>query len=190
MSDFKDIIQEGVTEDHVLSSAYEIEDVLLLINQINDKIEYYKNLREYRVKSIDTEITSLSQKTEILRKVILNTMCKIAPDEKTLNFPSIGKVSRRKGLVNYKVINEDEVLDFLDQKGCKDDVVKTETKIDKRKLKTLVKQFQKSGETVPGVDEEVGNESLSIAFDKSDAIVSKISSESTVDIDKLDSLTV
>ena len=190
MGDFRTMIQEGITDSHVLSSTYEIEDILLVIHQVNDKIEYYKNLREYRVKSIDDEIMKLSHRAETMRKVILNTMCKVAPDEKTLNFPSIGKVSRRKGSVSFNIVDEDQVIGFMDSKGCKDDVVKTETKIDKRKLKTLVKQFQKAGEVVPGIDEVTGDESLSITFDKNDEpIAPKISSRG-VDIEELDSLTV
>ena len=39
MSDLRTILAEGMTPDHSLSSMYEIEDILLLIGEVNRKIE-------------------------------------------------------------------------------------------------------------------------------------------------------
>ncbi len=186
MDDFKSLLADGISDSCVLSDTCEIEDVLLVVQEINNKIDFYKKLKEHRVKSIDNDVSGLLQKSTTLRQVILNTMTKMAPKNKSLTFPSIGKISRRKGSETYQVEDQDQVMSFLDSQGIKNQVVKIEEKIDKRKLKVVIDRLKTTGETVPGVKKVVGNESLSITFDKT------TSNDSTptrgIDLDDLDSL--
>jgi phage host-nuclease inhibitor protein Gam len=189
MTDLRSILSEGMTADHSLSSMYEIEDILLLISEVNRKIDYYKDMKKHRAQTIDDKIANLTAKADCLRSIILNTMQKVVPNEKTLDFPDIGKVTRRKPKESLSVVDQDEVIDFLDGKGVKDQVVKVSETIDKRALNSLVQKYNKSGESVPGVTSVTGDESISITFEKPKAD-SAPAPASEVDLDALDSLLV
>lgn len=191
MSDLRTILVDGIEEGTVLNSMYEIEDVLLLLNGINKKLEFYKALKRYRTESIDSHVSALGDKSDILRQVVRNTMRKLAPDEKTVNFPAIGKVSRRKAKDSWVIEDQNSLSEFLDEKGIKDDVVRVVESLDKRKLNTALDRYSKSGVTVPGVSKLVGEETLSITFEK-EAVDTKMQREpayaSDIDLDELDTL--
>ncbi len=193
MSDFKYLLDEAVDNEHVLSSTYEIEDVLLLIQEINRKVDFYKNLKTHRVRSIDQQMAVLSAKSDIMRKIILNTMSKIAPDDKTINFPSIGKVSRRAGKIAHEISDQEKVISFLDDKGLKSECVIEEPRIDKRRLNTIIGRFKKEGTKLPGITSSTGPESVSITFEKPKTLSGDDPQEhviSTEDQEALDTLLV
>lgn len=166
MDDLRTLLAGPIPDGHTLSSTFEIENILLLIEEIDKKIEYYKELKKHRVKSVDEKIGSLSQKEATLRAVILNTMKSM--DEKSLDFPDIGKVSRRKAKSKIVLDDQDAVEAYLDKKGLAAGVVKVETikTIDKRKLNSLVSDLEKQGESIPGISKTTATESLSITFEK------------------------
>jgi phage host-nuclease inhibitor protein Gam len=191
MGDLRTMLAEGLSSDQTLTSLYEIEDILLLIGEVNRKVDYYKEMKKHRMLSIDEKISSLNEKVGCLRQIILNTMKKVAPKDKTLDFPDIGKVTRRQARETLVVDDQDQVLGFLDEKGLKDEAVKTVETVDKRKLNSLVQQYTKSGETVPGVSTVAGSESLSITFEKPKAQSGEPEAAPLeIDLDVLDSLVV
>ncbi len=163
-SDLRTLLSGPIPDGHTLSSTFEIENILLLIEEIDKKMEYYKELKKHRIKSVDEKIGSLVQKEAVLRGVILNTMKSMG--EKSLDFPDIGKVSRRKAKSAIVLEDQDAVVAYLEEKGLKAGVVKTVESIDKRKLNSLVGDLEKQGENVPGVTKVSGPESLSITFEK------------------------
>jgi len=191
MSDLRTILSEGFTDGQTLTSMYEIEDVLLLIDQVNHKVDYYKEMKKHRTAACDEKISGLNAKAEALRSIVLNTMQKVAPKEKTLDFPDVGKVTRRKPTESIVIDQEDLVLDFLERKGLKDEVVKIVETVDKRKLKSVVQKCDQTGEKVPGVSKIVGKESISITFEKPkvrEAEVEAAASVVEINLDALDSL--
>ncbi len=196
MNDLRNLLIEGLSPDQTLSSLYDIENILLLIGEINHKLEYYKELKKHRVQSIDASISELTGKTEALRSIVMNTMKKVAPNDKTLNFPDIGKVSRRKSKDGIVIDDQAAVLDFLDKKGEKGEVVKVVKSVDKRKLNSIVSAYQKSGDQVPGISIVAGTESLSITLEKpsvedhSSDHSSDQPSGTKIDLEELDALLV
>lgn len=163
-SDLRELLSGPIPDGHTLSSTFEIENILLLIEEIDKKVEYYKELKKHRVKSVDEKINSLVQKEAVLRGVILNTMRSM--NEKSLDFPDIGKVSRRKAKSSIVLEDQDAVIAYLEKKGLSDGLVKVVESIDKRKLNSLVSDLEKQGEDVPGISKIAGSESLSISFEK------------------------
>lgn len=193
-SDLRTLLSGPIPDGHTLSSTFEIENILLLIEEIDKKMEYYKELKKHRVKSVDEKIGSLVQKEAVLRGVILNTMKSMG--EKSLDFPDIGKVSRRKAKSAIVLEDQDAVVAYLEEKGLKAGVVKTVESIDKRKLNSLVGDLEKQGENVPGVTKVVGPESLSITFEKpkdpnaSVGVPVANSTKPELDLDDLDALMI
>jgi hypothetical protein len=193
-TDIRTLLAGPIPDGHTLSSTFEIENILLLIEEIAKKQEYYKDLKKHRVKSIDDKIGSLNEKEAILREVILNTMKNM--NEKSLDFPDIGKVSRRKAKSAIGIADQDTVVAYLDEKGLKDGVVKITESIDKRKLNSLIGDLEKQGEDVPGIVKTEGKESLTVTFEKpkdpNTTVGAPISTptKSELDLDDLDALLV
>lgn len=163
-SDIRTLLSGPIPDGYTLSSTFEIENILLLIEEIDKKVEYYKELKKHRVKSIDEKLGSLADSGLTLREVILNTMKSM--NEKSLDFPGIGKVSRRKAKSTIGIADQDTVVAYLDKKGLKDGVVKIVENIDKRKLNSLVSDLEKQGEDVPGIVRTTGKESVTVTFEK------------------------
>jgi len=192
MLDLRELLSGNTQEGTSLDSIYEVEDLLLLISDINKKIEFYKELRRHRTESIDSKVNSLTQKGTVLREIILNTMKSLAPDEKTVHFPSVGKVSRRRSKDAWVVDSPDDLSGFLDQKKEKDGVVKISESFDKRKLNALLDKYKSEGTIPPGVSIKEGNDALTVTLEKpdKDAKIEDRKYSSDIDLDALDSLEV
>ena len=190
MIDYKEILGSALTKEQTLSSIYDIEEILLIIQEINRKIDYYKDYKRNKVQTLDTKISHLTAKVDSLRGLILTTMQTIAPKEKTLDFPDVGKVVRKKGKESLTIDDEESVLKYLDQKGRKSEVVKVVQSIDKRELNTILNEYQKSGERVPGTIFSTGEESIAITFEKPKEQVQESVEVREVNLEELDALLV
>jgi phage host-nuclease inhibitor protein Gam len=192
LSELHELLKEGLSAGQVLSSIYDIENVLLLVSELDRKIAYYRDLKKRRVDAIDTEIRKLTSKEEMLRSIILNTMRAVAPREKTLNFPDIGKISRRKASDAIVIEDKDSVISYLAKAGVKAELVRISEDIDKRKFNTWYADHSKSGANVPGVNIVPGDESLSVSFEEEEESVQvrQQTLDSRIDLDQLDTLTV
>jgi hypothetical protein len=157
--------------DYVLDSKYEIENVLLMIQEAEDKIKFFKELKQYRAKKIDEEINNLGERADRFRRVVLNTMTITEPSKKTLHFPGVGKVTRRAGKSSWKVNNEHLMLDFLNEQGVKNQVVETIEVVSKKEANKVFDCFKDQNMQIPGVEHVEASESISISFD--DAPVTK-----------------
>lgn len=165
-SQIKELLGSDLSSDYTLNSVYEVENVLLILQNIAEKIDWLKKLKKYRTQSIDERILSLDERTDALRNVILQTMKRLDPNQKTLVFPSIGTVTRKKTPSKWKVDSEEEVLKFLDESGHKSDVIKVKESIDLNSLKKVLDSFSSAKVEVPGVTLVDGSESISIKYDK------------------------
>lgn len=157
----------NIKSTDVVSNVYDIEDVLVSIRDLEDKVDYFKGLKQHRAKAIDQEIEKATTLADTLRSVVLNSMKQLAPDKKTLSFPSVGKTTRRKPSEGWQVDDERTMLTFLDQQGVKQQVIKeVKEVVDKKQLNNVLDFLDQSGKVVPGVSKKEGDETLSISFDK------------------------
>lgn len=161
----KTLLGGDLPPDYVLNSVYEIENVLLMLKSIKKKADWFKDLKKHRAESIDEKITELEEKSDRLRAVVLATMKKLEPDHTTLNFPSIGAVTRKKSAGKWNVDNEELLTDFLDKHGYKDQVFKVTSKLDSRKLGDALEDLSNARVDVPGVSYSEGAETVSIKYE-------------------------
>ena len=169
-----DIITSGaIAPDACLTSVFEIENILLHVQKLNTKITHLKGLKKYRVESAGVEIKHLEEQVSQFRELIKNTMLTLEPEEKTLQFPSIAKVSRREEKAGWDIKDEEEFLQFLDEQGKKSSVIRVKEVVDKKIAKKLISEYADSGVKVPGVEEIPASISLSITFEDN---IPKISS--------------
>ncbi len=160
-----EILASGdIPDDYLLSSIYEIENILLMIEENGKKVDHLKGLKKHRAKYIDDDISKFQGRNTRLREVIYNTMSRLSPKEKTIPFPGIGKVSRRKVKDTWTISDEEKMLKFFEDEGVKDQAVREV--VDAREAKKLLDSFEDLNTTVPGVEKKLGGESISITFEK------------------------
>ncbi len=152
-----------------LSSIFEIEELLQSVQEAEENIQYLQDLKKYRDKIVADQVSAIKAKIVNWRQVILNTMETHEPGKKTLPFPGVGKVTRRKISGSWSIDNQDLMLEHLDRAGMKDDVIEKRESINQRKLKSVLDHFDKQNQKVPGVSRGADREGLSIAFEDEDA---------------------
>jgi len=154
-----------IPDNWILDSAMEIDDVLQEIAKREHKCKHWEEVKKHRAQILDKKIVDTTDEINQLRKVILETMKKHAPDDKTLDFSPVGKVTRKNVRQKWIIENEKELMEYLEQKGIKERVTTTVEKINKKELDKVLSR-SKDGE-VPGVTLDAGQETISISFEKS-----------------------
>lgn len=162
----KDLLSGDLADDYVLNSVYEIENVLLMLKSIKKKVDWFKDLKKHRADVIDVKISELEEKSERLRSVVLHTMKKLQPDHNSLNFPSIGAVTRKKPTTKWQVDDEEALVEFLDKSGYKDEVTRVKVSLDSRKLKKVLDDMSEARVDVPGATQIVGSETISVKYEE------------------------
>ncbi len=160
--------------DFVLDSKYEIENVLIEIQQIEDKAKFFKELKQYRAKKVEQDIKELEDRADRLRQAILRTMISTDPSKKTMHFPGVGKVTRRTGKKTWKIKDEDKMLAFLEQEGIKNQVVETKEVVSKKEANKVFECYNDQGTVVPGVERKDAAEGISISYEDEDTEVAPI----------------
>ena len=149
-----------------LDDLLSIEDILYTIQEYNEKIERYGDLRKKRTDPIDAAIDKAEDKVGYLKQIILETLKKFK--EKNLSFPGLGRVVKKKGSSAWKVTDEQELLRILKDKNQYDSIVKEIPKISKKDLDKLLDNWKKSGEIPNCISEEPKPEGVSITFEKNE----------------------
>jgi phage host-nuclease inhibitor protein Gam len=156
--------------DFVLDSKYEIENVLIMIQQVEDKIKFFKELKQHRAKQLDQEIGDLEDKSNRLRQVVLRTMISTDAKKKTMHFPGVGKVTRRAGKTSWKIKDEKAVMEFLEEQGVKNQVVETKEVIVKKEVNKVFDCLHEHSIDIPGVQHHEAAEGISISYEDEDFV--------------------
>jgi len=172
-------------DDYILNSVYEIENVLLILKSLDQKIDWYKHLKKYRTASIDEKINDLEERMSRLRDVVLSTMKKLEPKRSTMNFPAIASVTRKANPGKWEIEDEESLLVFLSKSGHKNDVIKVKETLDMKELKKVLDDFDVSSVKVPGVIHTPGKESISIKYEKSTSVDKEVPSETSNTLDEI-----
>lgn len=163
-----------IPDDISLSSVFDIETILDIIKNTEEKIDYYKGLKKHRNETLDSKISDLKHRSEELRDIVLRTMKNLEPKKNTLHFPDVGKVTRRKGKEDWEFVNENEMMSFLDKEGLKKQIVKTVEVIDYSSVKDLLNNLVEHNKVVPGVRKITKPDSVSITFDDKSSETSEV----------------
>jgi DNA primase len=156
----------------------DIDEMLLSIAALDAQIAHYDELKKHRVALIATEVAKLEATKEQYRQAIRQFMA--AQGEKTLNYPGVGKVSRKAGSRKWNINNETDLIAFLEanpnispQLIAK--VIVTEKTLVKKELNKLLDDLhQHNALTTPAVTLEASEETVSITFDKGDAMLATV----------------
>lgn len=158
--------QTGITSGSYLANVYEVEDILLVIHNMNNKIQHLKGLKDYRIEKLNDQISKYEQRVDQLRELVLNTVKHHAPDTKKFEFPEIGNVVRRVTKGSWDIEDDDKVIAFLKVNGRdKEVLIPVKPKLDRKKAKEIVTEYQDKGINVPGVAWKKESENISVSFE-------------------------
>jgi len=152
-----------------LQDKYEIENVLLVLQNMAKKIEFLKELKKRRVAAIDEQIQKEESDAEKLEEAVKT--CMQRNKDKTLDFPGVGKVQVRSSKGTWTIVDDEGLRDHLQALGKFDEVSETSWKFKKKDLNKLLDQLQENNNTSPFVQREQDRTSLSVSFPKEEAVV-------------------
>jgi hypothetical protein len=148
-----------------LSDLYLIEDTALYIKDLLHKLDIQKIYKEKRVKAIDNEMKTLSNKIEFYKKVIYETL--VSFKEKNIKFPDSCKVSIRKGRKNWIIDDEEKLKEMLkEEKEDQAYKIIDDIKIIKKEADKVVENWSKIGKDMNGIcHSDLSEPSVSISFE-------------------------
>ena len=111
-----------------LEDMYLIEDTALTVQELNKKIDFYKEYKKKRAQDIADEMKVLANKVDFFKSIIIATLKK--NKEKSVKFPGSCSISARNQKPKWQVDDEEEFI-------------------------TVLKEAQKAGEDVDAVLEVV-----------------------------------
>lgn len=147
---------EDLDSDEIASRVnddVDIEKLIAAIRRYRGEVDFLKKLKKKRVEPIDAKIEKLTGKEEQLRDLILDFMPKLFPKKNTVDFPGVGKISKRKTKGKWVVTDEEEFAKTLEEHGLYDEVMKIKASVVKKKVPNAVSRImaESEQEEVPGV---------------------------------------
>lgn len=153
-----------------LTDKYDIEGVLLFMQQSSRKVDFLKELKKRRVASIEEQIAIEEANLEKLEESIKT--CLALNKAKSLDFPGVGKVSVRNTKGTWTIVDENGLRSHLESLGKFDEVVEESWRFKKKDLNKLLDELQQNNNTSSFVSKEDDKTSLSISFPKEEVVQS------------------
>lgn len=174
--DAVEILESGVVRP--MSDLNNIEAALVMMRQANEKIEALRSLKRAREEAINAEMDKLRNRLDFLKSVIVRTLQD--HNQKTVSFPGVGKVSRRKKKGSWLVKDEEALMDVLKKEGELENCTRTVVEVKKGELNKLLDAWQDIERVPPCVEKTPDEESVSISYEE----------EKDIDVDDIASLPV
>jgi len=130
-------------EDYIIDDLVMIEDVIEIIEDLEHKKDFYKELKTKRVNVIDMETAKCDDQINFLKNTIVSSMEN--KNEKTLNFPGIGRVLIKNTTGKWDIIDEEELIKSLKEKGLDKNCISIVEKVNKKELNSLLCQNNVNG---------------------------------------------
>lgn len=158
---------ENAGEARSLDDLYVIEDIVIKIKNLTDRIDFYKDYKKKKATDVDREVEKIKSRVEFLKFIILKTLQ--TNKEKNLTFPGTCRVATKKAKSKWVINNEEKLIELLislkEDKGVVKEV-KTKT-LNKKEVYKLLSDWKKSGkieQLKDYVEEEEGKPSISITY--------------------------
>lgn len=150
-----------------LDNDVDIEDLMSVIKDYENKKEFLKRLKEKRLQQIKDEVEKFDSRINLMKEII-----KVTLEDKghtSLSFPGVGRVNTRKAKDKWVVSDEGKLIAHLSDCLDSDEfnkVCSTVIKIDKKELNKILDLFEKQKKAIEGVEKEKGEKGLTVSFDK------------------------
>ncbi len=163
--DFLDVEQTKIYKilsgEAPIADALEVEDVLTEITKLDEEVEHFKLLKQKRVQPLDERIKSNTEKKDKLRSAILDFLTSVK--KTSLDFPGIGKISRKAKNGSWSITDEDKLIEHLIKIGSINDVGEQIWSLDKKKLNKILDDLKENNNVV-GAEKSKDDFTLQITF--------------------------
>jgi hypothetical protein len=158
-----ELIKSGEVKS--LNNIHNVEAALVFIKQAEDKIEQFKEIKRKRNELIDNEMNNLTKRNEFLKSVIIETLKDTG--QKAVNFPGVGKVSKRPKKGKWIVKDEENLIKILKAAGEEKNTVESKDVIKKGELNKLLDIWQSIGKVPTScVEKELDTDTVAITFEE------------------------
>ena len=132
------------------------EDLALSVQQMMDKIEFYKDHKKKKNDLINSEISKIEGRITFLKRVMFETLQK--HKEKNCNFPGSCRVSARAGKPKWVIADEEAFLEIAEKEKELDNIAEkiVSYKIDKKAVDKLLVAWEKSNKFPEGILNDKG----------------------------------
>ena len=165
--DKKKIVDIIEGNEDSLESLSDIEDLMLAMYDIDAKVNFLKELKRQRTATIQSEIDKQTDRKDLLRRMILNTLN--SNKQKSLNFPGIGRAVMKKASHKWNVIDETALLEELKDlvtEADLEDVTEQVVKVRKKDLNNLLDILESRNTELSNAKKEQTPANVTITYDK------------------------
>lgn len=148
----------------VLTDKYEIEQVLIAMQQMERKVEFLKELKRRRVALIDEQISAEQSNIGKLEESVKS--CMALNKSKSLDFPGVGKAALRNTKGTWTINDEEGLKAHLESLGKFDEVAEESWRFKKKDLNKLLDELQANNNASSFVTKEPDRVSLSVSYPK------------------------
>jgi histidinol phosphatase-like PHP family hydrolase len=171
-----------------LADKYEIENALISMKEMGDKIAFLTELKKRRSQLIDMQISQEEANMEKLEEAIKK--CMSDNKIKSLDFPGVAKVSIRNKKGVWTIIDKDKLKIHLQGLGKFDAVSKKEWDFVKKDLNKVLDELKENNNTSDYVKQEPDGTSVSISYAKNEEVVLNTNEVKSSAIPKYDNLEI
>jgi hypothetical protein len=151
---FVDIFQDIDldTVENSISEDVDLEKLVLAVRNIREEVVFLKDLKKRRVAPIAEKLEKLERNEEELKSLILELMPELFPKKKTVDFPGIGKITKRTSKGKWEVTDEEELLQYARSHDKHKELFDRKFVLKKRELASVLADIIKDdGEDPEGV---------------------------------------
>jgi len=117
--DFGEEVFQTINED------VDVENIIRAVGRVRDELEWLKKLKASRIKPIDDKVKKLKERDESLKLFILEAMDQFFPKKNSVDFPGVGKITKRKNKGKWTVEDEEKFIELIEKMKLEEDVIKT-----------------------------------------------------------------
>jgi hypothetical protein len=145
-----------------LSDVYFVESVVAQIQTIDNKINEIKEYKRKKLEAIEISINTLEFRRNFCIKLILNTLNQFK--QKSISFPGLANIHKKKESYKWVVKDEDETVLFLQQFPENNKALENVPKINKRNLNSFLDTYEKNNSVPECILKEKTEETVVISF--------------------------
>jgi len=126
-----------------IADDVDVEKIVKAIRRCTKEVDFLKKLKANRVAPIDEKIAKLTSNESKLRNFAIDLMGIHFPDRNTVDFPGVGKLTKRKVKGKWEVVDEEQFIQFLKDNKCDKDVVVNKEVLSKKEIPKVMSEIIK-----------------------------------------------
>jgi hypothetical protein len=148
-SDFNiDFNEELETQDveSKVDNGVDLENLVYAISKYRKEVAFLKELKAKRNAPIDEKIKKITSNEEYLKGLILDLMPKFFGKKNSVDFPGVGKISKRSKKGKWVVDDLDKFVEQVESLKLDEDVIKVSKSVVAKFLPTVTAEMLKDME--------------------------------------------